>query len=156
VKQSFKFPTVIAFFAAGFLYAEPTPIPSPSPSPSPFDVPIPVGMPVNGIKVPYYDEEGNMALEIEAAVAQKTDENTVAMENVRLDALDEDGKKIHIELPKAVLDLDTRILSGDSNATIRREDFTVTGDTMEFDTKNRQGTMRGNIRMVINTENTTP
>jgi len=97
-----------------------------------------------------------MALEIEAAVAQKTDENTVAMENVRLDALDEDGKKIHIELPKAVLDLDTRILSGDSNATIRREDFTVTGDTMEFDTKNRQGTMRGNIRMVINTENTTP
>lgn len=113
-------------------------------------------MPVNGIKVPYYDEEGRLALSIEADVARKSDEKTVAMENLRLEALDDDGKKIHVEMPQATLDLDTRILSGDSNATIRREDFTITGDTMEFDTQNRLGTMQGNIRMIVNTENTTP
>ncbi|MFM8364849.1 MAG: LPS export ABC transporter periplasmic protein LptC [Verrucomicrobiota bacterium] len=136
------------------LYGDPSP--HPTPSPTPFDVPIPVGMPVNGIKVPYYDDTGRLAILIEADVAQKSDENTVLMDNLRLEALDEEERKIQIHLPKATLDLETRILNGDSSATISREDFTITGDTIEFDTKNRFGTMRGNIRMVVNTENSTP
>ena len=109
-------------------------------------------MPVNGIKVPHYDESGRLDLLIEADVAQKTNETTVQLENLRLEALDEDGRKIFVELPAAILNLDTRILTGDKDVTIRREDFTITGDSIEFDTKNRHGTMRGNIRMVVSTE----
>ena len=109
-------------------------------------------MPVNGIKVPHYDESGRLDLLIEADVAQKINETTVHLDNLRLEALDEDGKKISIELPKAVLDLDTRSLTGDKDVTIRREDFTITGDAIEFDTKNRNGTILGNIRMVVSTE----
>jgi hypothetical protein len=154
VKPLFKIAFAFAVMAMPPLQGEPTP--SPSPSPTPFDVPIPVGMPVNGIKVPYYDETGRLAILIEADVAQKTDDTNVRLENLRLEALDEEERKILIELPKATLDLETRILSGDSSATIRREDFNITGDTIEFDTKNRFGTMRGNIRMVVNTENSTP
>jgi hypothetical protein len=154
VKLLFKIFTLILALLSPCLYGEPAA--QPSPTPTPFDVPIPVGIPVNGIKVPHYDESGRLAILIEADVAQKSDESTVRMENLRLEALDEEDRKIHIELPVAVLNLETRILNGDSSATIRREDFTITGDSIEFDTKNRFGTMRGSIRMVVNTANTEP
>ncbi len=154
MKLFLKISTILVALALPSLHGEPSP--QPSPSPDSFDVPVPVGMPVNGIKVPYYDESGRLALLIEADVAQKSDQTTVHLENLHLEALDEDDRKIHVELPKAVLDLETRILTGDNSATIRREDFTITGDTIEFDTKNRFGTLRGNIRMVVDTENSKP
>jgi hypothetical protein len=151
VKLSLKF-TATLFLAFAIQAALGEPSPSPTPSPAAFDVPVPIGMPVNGIKVPHYDESGRLDLLIEADVAQKSNETTVHLENLRLEALDEDGRKIFLELPAAILDLDTRILTGDKDVTIRREDFTITGDSIEFDTKNRHGIMRGNIRMVVSTE----
>jgi hypothetical protein len=156
VKPSLKFLS-IAFvaLALGPLRAEPTPEPSATPTPTPpdFDVPVPVGMPVSGIKVPHYDESGRLDLLIEADVAQKTNETTVQLQNLRLEALDDEDRKISVELPAAILDLDTRILVGDKSATIRRDDFMISGDSIEFDIKNRSGILRGNIRMVVDTEN---
>jgi len=150
----FKSTTLAVIFAAATQGLAASP--SPAPSPTPFDVPVPVGMPVNGIKVPHYDDTGRLALLIEADVAHKTDETTVEMENLRLEALDEDGRKIFVELPKSVLDLETRFLTGENNIQLRRDDFTITGDWIEFDTKKRHGTIRGNIRMVVSTETTSP
>ena len=72
------------------------------------------------------------------------------------EALDDEGRKIFVELPHANLNLATRVLTGNETALIRREDFTVTGDRIEFNTKTRFGTLRGNIRMVLSSENTTP
>lgn len=111
-------------------------------------------MPVNGIKVPHYDESGRLDILIEADVAQKTSETLVELTNLRLEALDDEDRKISVELPAATLDLDTRMLVGEKSATIRREDFTISGDFIEFDTRNRSGILRGNIRMVVDTENT--
>jgi hypothetical protein len=118
------------------------------------DLPVPVGMPISGIKVPSYDENGNLLLLLEAETAEKTDEKTIKMEQLKMEAMDEEGRKIFVELPQAVLNLDTRILTGDKTALIRREDFTITGDSIEFNTKTRFGKMRGNIKMVISTEDT--
>jgi hypothetical protein len=153
VKPLFKILS-IAFvaLALGSAWAEQTP--EPPPPPTAFDIPVPVGMPVNGIKIPHYDESGRLDLLIEADVAQKTNETTVQLQNLRLESLDDEGRKIIVELASAILDLDTRILVGDKSATIRREDFTISGDSIEFDIKNRNGTLRGNIRMVVDTENT--
>jgi hypothetical protein len=39
-----------------------------------FDLPVPVGMPVNGIKVPQYSEDGRRLMLLEAAIAKKVDE----------------------------------------------------------------------------------
>lgn len=144
----------IAFvaLALGSAWAEQTP--EPPPPPTAFDIPVPVGMPVNGIKIPHYDESGRLDLLIEADVAQKTNETTVQLQNLRLESLDDEGRKVIVELAAAILDLDTRILVGDKSATIRREDFTISGDSIEFDIKNRNGILRGNIRMVVDTENT--
>ena len=68
---------------------------------------------------------------------------------MKIESFDDDGKKINIELPHSVFDLETRILTGDTHALIRREDFEITGDSVEFNTKTRYAVLRGKIRMVI-------
>jgi hypothetical protein len=123
-----------------------------SSEPADFDLPVPVGMPVNGIKVPQYSEDGRRLMLFEAAVAKKVDEKRVEMESLKLEALDGEGRKIFVELPQAVFNLDSRILTGDNSAKISREDFEITGDSIEFNTKTRFGTLRGNVKMVISTE----
>jgi len=107
---------------------------------------------VNGIKVPQYDENGKRLMLLEAAVAKKVNAQIVDMQSLKLEALDGDGRKIFVELPQAVFNLETRILTGDDTAKIYREDFEITGDSIEFNTKTRFGTLRGNVKMVISTE----
>ncbi|MFZ4775903.1 MAG: hypothetical protein ACOYM3_11085 [Terrimicrobiaceae bacterium] len=114
-----------------------------------FDVPMPVGIPVKGIKIPHRNEEGKLLMTIEAEVAKKLDAEHLEMENMKIEAFDEDGKTINIELPHSIFNLETRILNGDTHALIRREDFEITGDSVEFNTKTRFATLRGKIRMII-------
>lgn len=136
--------------------AEPFPKPSPSAAPEKLEVPVPVGMPVNGIKVPHYNADGKLELVLEAEKAQKTDEKNVEFDNLKLEALDNEERKIFVDLPHANLNLESHILIGNETARIRREDFTVTGDRIEFNTKTRFGTLRGNIRMILSSEDITP
>lgn len=140
----------------GLLPLRAAPSPSPSPTPEEFELPVPIGMPVNGIRVPHYNSDGKMELLLEADQALKTDDKTIVFKTLKLEALDNEGRKIFVDLPSASLNLDTRILTGNESAHIRREDFTITGDRIEFHTKTRFGVLRGNIRMVLSSENTTP
>lgn len=143
-------------FGIGLLPLRAEPTPQPEPSPSDFQLPVPVGMPVSGIKVPHYNADGKLELVLEAETAQKIDEKNVEFDNLKLEAIDDEGRQIFVELPHANLNLETRVLTGQETALIRREDFTVTGDRIEFDTQSRFGTLRGNIRMVLSSENTAP
>lgn len=121
--------------------------------PADFELPVPVGMPATGIKIPQYDADGRLVLLFEAAEAQKTDDDTVSMTDLRLEASDDQGRKILVELPSAVFQLSSRLLTGDRSATIRRDDFQISGDSIEFDTRTRHGTLRGEIKMLISSEN---
>jgi len=136
------------------LRAEPTP--APTSGEKELELPVPVGIPVNGIKVPHYNSDGELELVLEAETAQKIDEQNVSFTNLKLEAHDDEDRKIFVDLPQAVLNLDTRILTGDQTVHIRREDFTISGDRIEFNTKTRFGTLKGNISMVISSENTNP
>ncbi|MFZ9920094.1 MAG: LPS export ABC transporter periplasmic protein LptC [Terrimicrobiaceae bacterium] len=136
------------------LRAEPTP--APTSEEKELELPVPVGIPVNGIKVPHYNSDGELELVLEAETAQKIDEQNVSFTNLKLEAHDDEDRKIFVDLPQAVLNLDTRILTGDQTVHIRREDFTISGDRIEFNTKTRFGTLKGNISMVISSENTNP
>ncbi len=119
-----------------------------------FEMPVPVGMPVNGLKVPQYDQDGKLLMLFEAATATKVNEEVVEMDSLKLEALDSEGQKIFVELPQAVFNLKTNLLTGDKTATIRREDFEITGDSIEFNTQTRFGILRGNVKMVISNEET--
>lgn len=125
-----------------------------SAEPDQFEMPVPVGMPVNGLRVPQYDQDGKLLMLFEAAMATKVSEEVVEMNSLKLEALDSEGQKIFVELPQAVFNLKTHLLTGDKTAKIRREDFEITGDSIEFNTQTRFGTLRGNVKMVISTEET--
>ena len=77
-----------------------------------FDIPVPLGIPVKGIKIPHRNEEGKLVMTIEAEVATKLDEQHVDMQNMKIESFDDEGKKINIELPHSIFNLDTRMLTG--------------------------------------------
>jgi lipopolysaccharide export system protein LptC len=54
-----------------------------------------------------------------------------------------------IDLPNSTLDLTTSVISTKKLVTIKRADFELTGNTMEFNTKTRAGGLGGKVRMLI-------
>lgn len=110
------------------------------------DVPVPVGEPVKGIKIPQYDEQGKLTMNLTAETALKLDERKVEFNNLRIQFADKEEKEIIVEIPHSILDLDTRLLVADTKTVIRREDFDIAGDKAEFDTVARTGTFKGPVR----------
>lgn len=119
-----------------------------------FDIPVPIGERIKGIKIPHYGPDGKLLMMFDAETALKTDEQHIELDMLRIDAYSDDGKKIYIELPRSVFNLETRILTGENRVLIRREDFEITGNSGEFHTKNRFAKIIGNVKMTIySTEN---
>ncbi|GAT33697.1 hypothetical protein TSACC_22114 [Terrimicrobium sacchariphilum] len=115
-----------------------------------FDIPMPINVPVKGIQIPHYGENGQLIMLMNADVARKIDDNHIEMENLKIDAYSDDGKKFYIELPKSVFNLENRVLTGNDRVLIRREDFEIRGDQGEFETKTRFAKVIGNVQMIIN------
>jgi Lipopolysaccharide-assembly, LptC-related len=110
------------------------------------DLPVPVGEPVKGIKIPQYDETGKLTMSLSADTARKLDEKKVELGQLKVEFHDKDEKEIVVEIPHSMLDLETKVLSADSETRIQREDFEITGKTAEFDTASRSGTFKGRVR----------
>jgi lipopolysaccharide assembly outer membrane protein LptD (OstA) len=48
--------------------------------------------------------------------------------------------------------LNTRILSSNERTVIKRADFNIAGDSVEFDTNTHTGKLVGNVKMVITSQ----
>ncbi len=114
-----------------------------------FDIPVPIGERIKGIKIPHYGPDGKLLMMFDADTALKTDDQHIELDMLKIDAYSEDGRKIYIELPRSVFNLETRILTGENRVLIRREDFEITGNSGEFHTKNRFAKIIGNVKMTI-------
>lgn len=113
------------------------------------DIPVPLGEKIKGIKIPHHGPDGKLLMVFDIGTALKTDETHVALEVLKIDAYSEDGRKIFIELPTAVFNLENRILYGDNNVLVKRDDFEITGKQGEFNTKTRFSKVTGNVKMII-------
>ena len=114
------------------------------------NIPIPVGHDAQGVRIPYYDEKGKLQMFFSIIAATRVDEIHLQMKAVNIDTYNPDGsQEMSVEAKSSVLDLNTRIVTSNEPATIRRSDFEITGDTMQFNTKTREGNMSGNVRMLI-------
>jgi hypothetical protein len=112
------------------------------------------GQDVKGMRYAHRDENDQVVMEFESEVARKIDDENIEMENLKIVAFDEEGKKVDITTPRSVFNVTTRILTGKDQVVIKREDFEIYGDTGEFNTKTRFAKMFGNVKMIIlNTEN---
>ena len=113
-------------------------------------VPIPVNHGAKGIKLPYYDEKGKLQMDFSIDSAYRSDEGHLEMKQVKMHTYDENGNvEMMIDLPSSILDLTTRIVTSNQPVTIRRSDFEVTGETMQFDTQSKSGKIVGKVRMLI-------
>lgn len=123
------------------------------------DIPVPKGHDAKGLKIPYFDGEGKLQMTFNIGVARRIDDNHIEMSELQVETFDEDGvREMAMDLPTSVLDLTTSVLTAQKQVTIKREDFELTGNTMIFNTKTKQGGLGGQVRMLIyNLENeTTP
>lgn len=157
--RSFLRFTVLLLVLAFTAFAEDAASPTPKPAKVPegeFDIPVPEGMPVKGIKIPHRDRDGKLIMVLEADVAKKLDASRIEMDELKIDAYDSEGKKIFVQVAHSIFNLETRILSGDTRTLIKRDDFEITGDSVEFDTRTRNGTLRGNIKMTIQSADIAP
>ncbi len=59
---------------------------------------------------------------------------------------------MQIDMQTSVFDLKTKILSSQERATVKRADFNIVGDAIQFDTNTRTGRMVGNVKMVITSQ----
>lgn len=122
------------------------------PSPTPegrLEVPVPEGVPVKGIRIPHYNEDGELAMEFEAEEARRVSENLIELDDLEIRILDEDEKEYDITMAESTFNLDTRVLKSNTRVTIQREDFEIVGDSAEFDVKTRKSKMFGFVKMTI-------
>jgi hypothetical protein len=114
------------------------------------DVPVSKDHDAKGVKIPYFDGDGKQQMVFTIGVASRVDESHVQMTDTQVETFDENGEhEMTIDLPTSVLDVNTSEISTKKHVAIKREDFELTGETMKFNMKTKQGTLGGGVRMLI-------
>ena len=130
-------------------------LPSASPGKSPAEqsltnIPLPVGHEAKGLVLPDFDIDGHLRAKFEAGKARRIDEEHMGFHGLKITTYTlEDTPDLMIEMSDSVLDLKTRVLTSKERTTIKRADFDIAGDSVEFDTTTRTGRLVGNVKMVI-------
>ena len=128
---------------------------SPSPGGSPAEkslanIPLAVGHEAKGLVLPDFDLDGHLRGKFEAGTALRIDDDHIGFRGLRIITYTtESTPDFVIEMSNSVLDLKTRILTSKERTTIKRTDFSIAGDIVEFDTNSRTGKLTGNVKMVI-------
>jgi len=114
------------------------------------DIPVSAEHPAKGLKIPYFDNEGKLQMIFVIGVATRLDADHIDMADMQVETFDDQQQhEMYIDLPKSVLDLNTSVITTQKRVTIRREDFVLTGESMEFNTRTKQGGLGGSVRMLI-------
>ena len=115
------------------------------------NVPLPIGHEAKGLILPDFDLDGHLRGKFVAGTARRIDQDHMGFRDLKITTFTPENKlDLQIDMPTSVLDLKTRILSSQDRTTVRRADFNIVGDSIEFDTNTRTGRMIGNVKMVIN------
>jgi len=114
------------------------------------NIPLPIGHEAKGLTLPDFDPDGRLRGKFTAGTARRLDEIHMAFQDLHIATFDEQSKPdLDVSTKDSIFNLQTHVLTSSSPGTIKRSDFQVDGDTMEFNTDQRQGTLRGNVKMVI-------
>ena len=130
-------------------------VPTPTPSAAKEDVglksiPLTVGHEAKGLVLPNYDLRGHLLGRFEANTAARLDENHVRFTGLKMITFDAQEKPdFNVDMADAVLNLETRVIDSKQRTNIKRADFEIAGDTMQFNTLTHQGTLVGNVHMTI-------
>lgn len=114
------------------------------------NIPLTIGHEAKGLVLPNYDLKGHLLGRFEAAIASRIDEQHVRFTNLKMVTFDvHDKPDFNVDMTEAVLNLETRVINSNQRTKIKRTDFEIAGDTMQFNTVTHQGTLVGNVHMTI-------
>jgi hypothetical protein len=115
------------------------------------DLPVPIGHEVKGLRVPVRNDEGKMEMQFDMETAMRLDDQNVEMHTVTIQTYNQQTGKpdAKIDLQTSMMNMDTNIITTKEPVRITREDFLLTADGGEFNSKTRQGKVVGNIHLVI-------
>jgi hypothetical protein len=114
------------------------------------NIPLPIGHEAKGLVLPDFDADGRLRAKFEAGTAHRIDEEHIGFQQLKITTYTpENQTDLQVDMHTSVLDLKTRILSSEERSTIRRSDFNIVGDSVQFDTNARTGRLIGNVKMVI-------
>lgn len=114
------------------------------------DIPLTVGHEAKGLVLPNYDLQGNLLGRFEAGTAARLDDNHVKFTDLKIVSYDAKEKPdFDVVMQDAVLNLETRVIDSNNKTTIKRADFEIVGDKVQFNTTTRYGTLTGNVHMTI-------
>ena len=118
---------------------------------APGGIPLPIGQEAKGLVLPDFDADGKLRARFEAGTAKRVDADRILFTSLKMTTFTpEEQPDMSIDMSQSTLHMSTRVISSDQRTTISRRDFSIAGDKMQFDTQSRQGTLTGNVKMVIN------
>jgi hypothetical protein len=114
------------------------------------NIPLPVGHDAKGLVLPDFDLEGHLRGKFVAAGARRLNEEQVAFTDLKITTFNEENHvDLQVDLRTAIFNLKTRLLSSKEQGTVKRADFNIIGDSLDFDTDKRTGHMVGHVHMII-------
>src|SRR5215467_5543916 len=114
------------------------------------NIPLPIGHEAKGLVLPDFDPNGRLRGRFEAGTAHRIDEEHVGFQHLKITTYTPESQPdLRIDMHTSVLDLKTRILSSQERTMIKRSDFNIAGDSVQFDTNSKTGRLIGNVKMVI-------
>jgi len=117
------------------------------------NIPLPIGHEAKGLVLPDFDLEGHLRGKFVARTAKRMDEDHVQFQDLEITTFTpENQTDLQINMHTSVFDLKTKVLSSQEPATVKRADFNIVGDSIQFDTDSRTGRMIGNVKMVITSQ----
>jgi Lipopolysaccharide-assembly, LptC-related len=115
------------------------------------DVPVPIGHEVKGLRVPVRNEEGKIEMQFDMESAKRLNDQDIEIRTATIQTYNQQTAKpdAKIELKTAVMNLDTNVIKTGDPVRISREDFVLTADGGEFNSKLRQGRVLGSVHLII-------
>jgi len=159
---------LLALLSCAALAVEKTPTPEveakgkpktrPKPGEGVTNVPIVAGHDAKGLVLPDFDLTGRMRGKLEAGVTRRLDDEHVEFKGVKFTTFLPETEKpdLQIIMSTSVFNLKTQVLNSSERTTVKRADFEITGDKMQFEMLTRKGTLDGNVKMVVRGKSRAP
>ncbi len=114
------------------------------------DIPVSRDHDAKGLKIPYFNGDGKKQMIFTIGVASRIDDEHIGLTETEVETFDENGEhEMTIALPKSELNVTTSVITTKKHVEIKREDFSITGETLEFNMKTKRGTLGGGVKMLI-------
>jgi len=115
------------------------------------NVPIVPGHDARGLVLPDFDLEGHLRGKLEAGVTKRLDDERVEFKGMKFTTFvpKSETPDLEIIMSTSVFNLKTQVLNSSERSTVKRSDFEISGDKMQFEVVTRKGTLAGNVKMVV-------